>query len=190
VTGRPMEHALAIASLALFVVLAAAFLVVLRRASSVVAVTREDEGFRRDGAALTDRAATYIADACERIDRVRRRQDPPASLDEVLPATLEALVGLRAEVETFVAPVALGPLRDRIGDELDRAGRAIETVQHGCALMGATAGRPRELEGETSIKRGYLNLLHAREALMTLGVDLRSGRVDARRWFSDRPPAG
>jgi hypothetical protein len=25
--------------------------------------------------------------------------------------------------------------------------------------------RPRELEAETSIKRGYLNLLHAREAI-------------------------
>ena len=48
------------------------------------------------------------------------------------------------------------------------------------------SGRVREMEGETSVKRGYLNLLHAREALVTLGVDLRSGRVDARRWFSDR----
>jgi hypothetical protein len=52
------------------------------------------------------------------------------------------------------------------------------------------------MEGETSVTRGYLNLLHAREALVTLAMDLRSGRVDARRWFSDRsraegpPPAG
>ena len=189
-TVGSMQQALAIASLTLFVALAVTFYLVLRRASHVVAVTREDEGFRHDAAALTDRAATYIADACERIDRVRRHQDPPDSLDGILPATLEALVGLRAEIETLAAPTVLVPLRDRIADEMGRAGRAVKAVQHGCALLGVTAGRPHELEGETSIKRGYLNLMHAREALMTLGVDLRSGRVDARRWFSDRPPTG
>jgi hypothetical protein len=51
-----------------------------------------------------------------------------------------------------------------------------------------TAGRPRELEGETAIKRGYLNLLHAREALVTLAADLRAGSVDTRRWLTDRHP--
>ncbi len=78
----------------------------------------------------------------------------------------------------------------RIAEELDRAGRAVETVRHGCVLLGVEAGRPRELEGETSIKRGYLNLLHAREALASLAEGLRLGRAEAGGWYSHRPKAG
>ncbi len=181
-----MSEVLVVASLALFVALGAAFFYVLRRAAGVVAETREDETFRRDAASLTDRAASAIATGTERIDRVRRRQDAPTELDEVLPGMLEALGGFRVEAEALAPPAALAPLRARLADELDRAARAVETVEHGCVLLAATTGRVREMEGETSVKRGYLNLLHAREALVTLGVDLRSGSVDARRWFSDR----
>jgi hypothetical protein len=180
---------LAVASLALFVALVLAFAYVLRRTAGVVAVTREEDAFRRDGAALAERAATVIGEGAPGIDRVRRRTEAATSLDEPLPQLLEALAGLRAEAEALAPPPALALLRDRLAHELERATRAVETVQHGCVLLGATAGRPRETEGETSIKRGYLNLLHAREALVTLGVDLRSGRVDARRWFSDRSRA-
>jgi len=182
-----MQEVLAIASLALFLALVLAFAYVLRRAAGVVAVTREDEGFRRDGADLVDRAVVALGEAAERIDRVRRRQDAPDALDEVLPAGLEALGGFREEAAALAPPAALEPLRERIVVELDRAARALEVVQHGCTLMGVTAGRPRELEGETSVKRGYLNLLHAREALLTIAVDLRVGRLGATRWFSERP---
>jgi hypothetical protein len=185
-----VTEALVVASLALFVALAAAFLYVLRRAAHVVAQTREDDTFRRDSAALTDRAASAIAAGAGRIDRLRRRQDAPAALDEVLPGLLETLAGLRVEADALAPPAALAPFRTRIADEIDRASRAVEVVQHGCTLLAVTSGRPREMEGETSVKRGYLNLMHARDALVTLGVDLRSGRVDASRWFSDRPRPG
>ncbi len=181
-----MPEVLAVASLALFVALVGAFIYVLRRTARVVAQTREDETFRRDAASLTDRAASAIASGAERVDRVRRRQDAPTSLDDILPAILESFAGFRAEADALVPPVELAPLRVRLVEELDRAARAVETVEHGCALLAVTSGRPREMEGETSVKRGYLNFLHAREALVALGVDLRSGRVDARRWFSDR----
>jgi hypothetical protein len=181
---------LAVASLTLFLSLAAAFVLVLRRAAGVVAETREDDSFRRDAAALAERAAARIVAGSGQIDRVRRRQDAPGDLDGELPALLEALAGHRVEADALAPPPALEALRTRLTEELDRAARAVETVQHGCALMAATAGRPREMEGETSIKRGYLNLLHAGEALVSLGADLRSGRADAQRWFSDRLRTG
>ncbi len=184
-----MEQVLVAISLGLFVLLLVAFLAVLRRASRVVAKTRQEDAFRRDGAGLADRASLAITDAAQAIDRVRRRQDAPASLDELLPATLDALGARRSEVDALSAPVTLVQLREQLAGEIDRAGRALEMVEHGCALLGATAGRPRELEGETSVKRGYLNLLHARESLLSLGADLRSGRVDASRWFSERDHA-
>ena len=48
---------------------------------------------------------------------------------------------------------------------LERAHRALEMVEHGTSILGAARRGSRELEAQTSIKRGYLNLLHAREAL-------------------------
>ena len=77
------------------------------------------------------------------------------------------------------ADEAAGPARrgDRGRDprpdlvaELERAGRALEMVDHGCDDPGhRVAARARELEAQTSIKRGYLNLLHAREAIGRTG---------------------
>lgn len=185
-----MEQLLALASLALFVALVIAFASVLHRASRVVGEAREDEGFRTAAGALVGGATTALGEAAERIDRVRRRQDAPAELDDLLPGLLETLAALRDETAALAAPATLEPLRDRILEELERAARSVEVVQHGCTLLGVTAGRPRELEGETSIKRGYLNLLHAREALVTLAVDLEVGRLGATRWFSERHRAG
>jgi hypothetical protein len=44
-------------------------------------------------------------------------------------------------------------------------------IAHGCTLM-ASASRPNaELEAQTSIKRGYLNLIHAREAMLRLASE-------------------
>lgn len=185
-----MTEILLVASLGLFLALLVAFLYVLRRAAGVVAATREEEAFRQGGAGVADRAAAAIVEGAARIDRVRRRQDAPTELDEVIPALAERLAGLRDEAAVLDAPASLALLRERLMAEIERAGRAVEAVEHGCLLLGVTAGRPREMEGETSVKRGYLNLLHAREALVALAVDLRSGRVGASRWFTDRLRAG
>jgi hypothetical protein len=182
-----VANLLIVASLLLFVALVVSFVLVLRRTATVVARSREDEAFRRDGASLGDRAGAAIATACERIDRVRRRQDAPDTIDDVLTEMLETLEGFSVEAEALAPPPVLASHRALIAEEIQRAMRAVGTVQHGCSLLSVTSGRPREMEGETSIKRGYLNLLHAREALISLGVDLRSGRADNQRWFSDRP---
>ena len=56
-------------------------------------------------------------------------------------------------------------IRDDLVAELERAGRALATVEHGATIMSTIRGGARELEAQTSIKRGYLNLLHAREAI-------------------------
>ena len=48
--------------------------------------------------------------------------------------------------------------------ELDRAARAADMAEHGLnALSSGTRGR--DLEAQTSLKRGALNLRHAREAI-------------------------
>ena len=49
-------------------------------------------------------------------------------------------------------------------------------VEHGANMLASSRRGSRELEGQTSIKRGYLNLIHAREAVArhaTLAEELK-----------------
>ena len=62
----------------------------------------------------------------------------------------------------------------RLVPELERAGRALAMVEHGATILAQVRRRGRELEAQTSLKRGYLNLLHAKEA-----IDTHVLRVDA-----------
>jgi hypothetical protein len=48
--------------------------------------------------------------------------------------------------------------------EIERAQRAVELIEYGRKLMLDRLPE-RISEGETSVKRGYLNLLHARESI-------------------------
>jgi hypothetical protein len=48
--------------------------------------------------------------------------------------------------------------------DMERAQRAIDLVAHGGELLADVSGVDWG-EGETSVKRGYLNLVHAREAI-------------------------
>ena len=60
-------------------------------------------------------------------------------------------------------------------------------VEHGCAILAVGSGRHRELEAQTAIKRGYLNVLHAREAIARHAAELAAGRpASQRRWLSGR----
>jgi len=175
--------------LALFALLAFTFLLVLRRTARVVAQTREMEAFRQATGDLAARIAASLAGAGERIDAVRRGQVAPDTVGETLDAARDAMERYQVEAEALVAPTGYGPLRVRLAQELDRAARALEMVDHGCAMLSAASvGRAREAEAQTAIKRGYLNVLHAREAVVEIGTDLRSSRPPRTppRWFRDR----
>jgi hypothetical protein len=63
-------------------------------------------------------------------------------------------------------PAGLGGVRDDIVAELERASRALDMVEHGRSIMASARVRGREIEAQTAVKRGYLNLLHAREAIV------------------------
>ena len=177
--------------LLLFALLALAFLLVLRRAALVVAQTREMEGFTQAACDLAARIAASLAGAGERIDAVRRGQVAPDTVRETLDAAHDAVERYRAETEALAPPTGYGPLRVRLAEELDRAARALDMVDHGCATLSvARVGRALEAEGQTAIKRGYLNVLHAREAVVEIGTNLRSSRPPRTppRWFRDRSP--
>jgi hypothetical protein len=47
-------------------------------------------------------------------------------------------------------------------------------VEHGCGILASARVGGRELEAQTATKRGYLNVLHAREAIRRYGARAES----------------
>jgi len=174
--------------LAAFLVLAALFLLFLRRAGRLVAATRDVERFRRQIADLAKRVETSLGEVSGRVDSVRRGQLSAAAVADDLAASIDAVDRYAEEGRGLRPPHDGQPVRDGIVAELERARRALEMVEHGCAIQASARAGSRELEAQTAIKRGYLNVLHAREAIARHAVEAAalvpadpSNRPQARR---------
>lgn len=157
-----LAQALAIAA---FVALAIALWIVLRKAGRLIAETREIEGFRRAVIDLGRRIETSLEGVVGRIDAVRRHTLGAEAIGENLTAAIDAVERYADEARHLRGPAATTEIRDAIVAELDRARRALEMVEHGCSILASARAGGRELEAQTAIKRGYLNVLHAREAI-------------------------
>jgi hypothetical protein len=173
--------------IAAFIALVLIFAVVLRRTGRIVGLTRESDRFRRSVEDLSRRIDTSLGGVIDRIDAVRRHQVPPDSIGDNLSAARDAVERYEEEAGKLHGPVPADDVRAALLFELERAGRALEMVAHGCELLAATRSGYRELEAQTAVKRGYLNALHAREAIARHAADLASGRtMTERRWLSSR----
>ena len=151
--------------LAAFIAMAAAIAVVLRRAGRIVARTREVEGFRSAVRELAARIDTSLEGATTRIDAVRRQTVGAETNGPTIEAATDAVSRYAEEARSLGGPPAAIAIRDDLVEELERAERALALVEHGAAILAQVRRRGRELEAQTAIKRGYLNLLHAREAI-------------------------
>ena len=163
-----------IAPLLAFVILALFFLLFLRRAGRLVAAHREVERFRRQVADVSARAETSLGEICRRIDAVRRGQLSATTIADDLTASLDATARYADEARGIRAPRDSEALIRGIVGELERAARALEMVEHGCAIQASARAGSRELEAQTAIKRGYLNVLHAREAIARYSIEAAS----------------
>jgi len=170
--------------LAAFVALAAGFAIVLRRAGRIVARTREVEGFRSAFRELAARIDTSLEGATSRIDAVRRQTVGADTIGPTIEAATDAVERYTEEARALHGPKAAVAIRDDLVQELERAARALAMVDHGAAILAQVRRRGRELEAQTAIKRGYLNLLHAREAIA--GHALRAQALEAT--VDDVPP--
>ena len=149
-----------------FVILLALFLLVLRRAGRFIAETRDIERFRRQLGDLATRIETSLGEICTRIDGFRRGQFGADTLADDITASLDAVARYADEARALHPPAEANRIRDEIVAELERAGRALEMVEHGRGIQVSARSAGREIEAQTSIKRGYLNVLHAREAIV------------------------
>ena len=148
-----------------FLILALLFALVLRRAGRFLAATRDAERFRRQVDDLAGRVEISLAEISDRIDAVRRGQLGADQVGDDVVASLEAVGKYADEARGLHPPREGSRIREEIIGELERAGRALQMVEHGRAIQASARAGGREIEAQTSIKRGYLNVLHAREAI-------------------------
>ena len=148
-----------------FIALAAGLLVVFRGTGRIVARTREVESFRTAIHDLTTRVDASLTGAAGGMVLVRHHALEPAALGAPLTAASDAVEQYLVEAKALHTPKAATPIREDLVHGLERAGRALSTVEHGTNILASVRGGARELEAQTSIKRGYLNLIHAREAI-------------------------
>jgi len=172
---------LAVLSLVLFVALAVAFLAFLRRANALVARIRDHERFQAAVAALDRRAGEAIDPLLARIEDVRHHRAHAGPLDEHVAATRQTLDGIIREAAALRPVPSLLDAPAALVEAYTRADRALRLVEHGVGgLASSSRGGPRELEAQTSLKRGTLALRNARA-----DAALIAGRVAAAR-----PPGG
>lgn len=162
-----MEPLLVLPLLA-FLILLTLFGLVLRRAGRFVAETRDAERFRRQVGDLAGRVESSLGELSGRIDAVRRGQLGADAVADDLGASLDAVTRYADEARAFHPPIDGLRIRDELVTELERSARALEMIEHGRAIQMSARGGGREIEAQTAIKRGYLNVLHAREAIAGL----------------------
>ena len=151
---------LLLAALILFVL--TAFLMRARRA---LLASRRAASYRDAVAQVVRRAESVFAELIPAVDGARRGETQPGAVQAAFARGRQQLGGLAGDVRAMMAPPGEEPGRDAIADELERAARAMDMVIHGCALVAGVDPRRHEVESQTSIKRGYLNLIHSWEAL-------------------------
>ena len=148
-----------------FLILLTLFIIVLRRAGRFVAATRDAERFRRQVGDLAQRVETSLAEICARIDALRRGQLGADQVADDVTTSIDAVGQYADEARGLRPPSDAIAIRIEIVAELERAARALEMVEHGRSIQASARSGGREIEAQTAIKRGYLNVLHAREAI-------------------------
>ncbi len=151
-----------------FLVLAALFIVVLRRASQVFGETRRAVAFRHDIGEIHERIDADLSVLAEFVSPLRRPTVQMPDEDDVsgtTSAAREAVTWSRDRVRGLVPPAGLEGARTVFMDQLARADEALRSLDHGFAILASAPADPRALEGRTAIKRGFLRIVHVREGL-------------------------
>lgn len=149
--------------LALLVALGGLFAVVSRRMSKLAARTRNLERIQAASDSINRRFAGVVDPLVRQLEACRRSGGDPEHCREDVTGAQAILAELLGEIGTLAVPAALTQTTVAMTSELRRAARAADLVDHGLTISANTS-RGRELEAQTSLKRGVLNLRHAREA--------------------------
>ena len=183
-----LEFAVILLPVMAFIALVAGLIVVFRGTSRIAARTRELQRFRGAVKDLASRVDTSLDSAASRIDAVRHQQAGPETIGQTVVDATEALERYGEEARALRGPRRAQAIRDDFVAEIERANRALGMVEHGANMLASSRRGSRELEAQTSIKRGYLNLIHAREAVARHAVVAEDLRMEEPA--SERPRFG
>ena len=175
--------------LIVLVVLAALFLLTLRRLSTLVGRTRTLERYQKQSAQLARRLSATADPFVAQLDEIRRRSGDPRGLAEAIPGAQDALRAIADEGRAMKVPTGIAREGTAFVVELERAVRAAELVGHGLDALVADRGG-RDLEAQTSLKRGALNLRHASEAARRVASEIGAIRPADLLNRTDTPDAG
>jgi hypothetical protein len=164
-----------------FIALAAGLAVVFRGTGRIAARSREIQQFKAGVKDLTLRTDTLLAAAAGQIDAVRHQQAGPEQISQTVVDATETLERYGDEARRWSGPRRAQAVRDDFVGELERAIRALGMVEHGADMLASARRGTRDLEAQTSIKRGYLNLIHAREAIARHALRAEDLTVDEAR---------
>jgi hypothetical protein len=160
-----------IAALIGFVALAGLVAYVILRSRSAGRESRESRAFADGVADLSGRVLGSLGGALAVLDDLRRhRMDAVVALPAI-EATLASVDAFVAEVQALPASPPTHGVRADLEADLRRAERALDRTRHGCRILADGTGRGRDLEGQASVKRGYLELQHARDAFAQHAAD-------------------
>jgi hypothetical protein len=161
--------------LALFVALAAAFLSVFRRAAALAADTRAAEQFRRRFADAAGSVAGALTEMAATLDAVRHGAADPAAAADASEAARRSVASVRDEVAAIGGrerdETAWAALRGAVG-------RADEALAAATAACRASASAPGDADGQTAVKRAYLGVVHACDAVVDLAAEVAAGGTD------------
>ena len=169
-----------------FIALAAGLSVVFRGTARIAARTREIRQFQTGIADLVARVDRTLGAAANQIDQVRHHQAGPEVIGQAVTEATRALEAFVEEARSLKGPRRTRSIRADLAADVERASRAIAMVEHGATMLASARRGSRDLEAQTSIKRGYLNLIHAREAIASLALRAAALGIDERSSNSTR----
>lgn len=149
--------------LAVLVGLGALFAKTYGRMSTLTTRTRDLEEFQAAVDSLDRRFGGVALPLLRGLDEARRHAGDPTGLRELVMEAQLVVDELTGETTALAAPEGLAPVVTAMTGDLERAARAVMLVEHGLGMM-VNKSIGRDLEAQTSLKRGALNLRHARDA--------------------------
>lgn len=154
-----------------FVVMATLFITAVWRVLVAGAEARRSAQTLRLASDVAHRSDICIGELAHEIECLRHRGPELTGVGEAIAKGSARLSSLAAEAHA-VQDRTTEPAVASLVDELERALRSLELIEHGREILAS--GNLSNGEGETSVKRGYLNLLHAEEAIRQRGADIRA----------------
>ncbi len=164
-----------ILALVAFVALVGALLLVLRGIGRIIAEQRLDEAFRRGIVELASQADVCLAEIVPRVDGVRHRAAFIESITAEAERAARTLGDLAVEGRATVVPRDRIVQRDAVVAALEQAAQSLERVIR--AVRGPLDEPGDEsVDARMAVKRGFLDLVHAREALTAVATEASTRR--------------